>query len=176
MRFYVYELIDPRDNSVFYIGKGKGARVDAHEAETRRGASSRKCDRIRQIWASGGAVQKRIVKRFSDEAAAYDFEAQLTLDAGLENLTNVRLGGFGGRRQTSIDLALEEARLAFWCLRKWNAVGRPLWVMIPGHGSICLDEMLAGLGARIQTAVSKAGLDCISDMASRFGVSIEVAS
>jgi len=26
-RYYVYELIDPRDDSVFYVGKGTGAGV-----------------------------------------------------------------------------------------------------------------------------------------------------
>ena len=32
-RFYVYELIDPRDGKVFYIGKGQGRRIYGHEAE-----------------------------------------------------------------------------------------------------------------------------------------------
>jgi len=31
--YYVYGLIDPRDNSIFYIGKGKGKRVHQHFAE-----------------------------------------------------------------------------------------------------------------------------------------------
>ena len=29
--FYVYNLIDPRDKSVFYVGKGKGNRMYKHE-------------------------------------------------------------------------------------------------------------------------------------------------
>ncbi len=29
-RWYVYELVDPRDQAVFYVGKGAGKRVDAH--------------------------------------------------------------------------------------------------------------------------------------------------
>lgn len=29
--FYVYNLIDPRDNSIFYVGKGKGNRMYKHE-------------------------------------------------------------------------------------------------------------------------------------------------
>ncbi len=28
--WYVYRLIDPRDGSTFYVGKGKGNRVFAH--------------------------------------------------------------------------------------------------------------------------------------------------
>ena len=34
--FYVYELIDPRTNSVFYIGKGKGKRVFQHLNEKQK--------------------------------------------------------------------------------------------------------------------------------------------
>ena len=33
MSYYVYELIDPRDDRVFYVGKGKKGRIDQHEAE-----------------------------------------------------------------------------------------------------------------------------------------------
>jgi hypothetical protein len=29
-RFYVYALVDPRDESIFYIGKGTGNRVAHH--------------------------------------------------------------------------------------------------------------------------------------------------
>ena len=28
--YYVYEYVDPRNNSVFYVGKGKGKRMYAH--------------------------------------------------------------------------------------------------------------------------------------------------
>ena len=31
--FYVYGLIDPRNNSIFYIGKGKDKRVFNHSNE-----------------------------------------------------------------------------------------------------------------------------------------------
>lgn len=93
--FYVYELVDPRDQSVFYVGKGKGRRLLNHEEEARRGVHSRKCDRIRQIWASGHTVERRIVRRFALEAEAYDYEVAHIAAIGLRNLTNVLAGGGG---------------------------------------------------------------------------------
>ena len=30
LAYYVYALIDPRDNRIFYIGKGKGNRIFQH--------------------------------------------------------------------------------------------------------------------------------------------------
>ena len=32
--FYVYALVDPRDNTVFYVGKGTGNRIFSHEIES----------------------------------------------------------------------------------------------------------------------------------------------
>lgn len=87
--YYVYELIDPRTGAVFYVGKGKGKRIDAHEAEARRGHASDKCEQIRAIWAAGNRVIKREVGRFKDEDAAYAFEAERI--AQYTGLTNVVL-------------------------------------------------------------------------------------
>ena len=95
-RFYVYALLDPRDSKPFYIGKGTGARIDAHEREAQRGVRSRKCDRIRQIEADGKKVVKVVLDRFEVEADAYDYEAQEIERIGLGNLTNVVPGGVGG--------------------------------------------------------------------------------
>ena len=94
-RWYVYELIDPRDQAVFYVGKGTGKRVDAHEAEaaSQSQVCSRKLNRIRDIWQSGASVQKRKVAFFWDEQAAYDHETEVIAGYGLAALTNVLPGG-----------------------------------------------------------------------------------
>lgn len=93
MKFYIYELIDPRDGQIFYIGKGSRNRVDHHEGEAARGVVSRKCDRIREIVASGHSVQKRIAARFADEYSAYEAERRAIEAIGLARLTNMQRGG-----------------------------------------------------------------------------------
>jgi hypothetical protein len=36
-KFYVYYLIDPRNNNIFWVGKGSGNRMTKHEYLTRIG-------------------------------------------------------------------------------------------------------------------------------------------
>lgn len=91
--FYVYTLTDPRDGAVFYVGKGSGRRIEAHEAEARKGGHSRKCDRIRDIWSSGAEVRRDVVSRHDDENEALDAECLLIDSIGLDVLTNVLPGG-----------------------------------------------------------------------------------
>lgn len=93
-RFYVYELIDPRDGSVFYVGKGQAKRYLEHLKEALRGVRSRKCSRIRSIIECGHvSYDHRIASRHHDEDDAYDAEVDLISSHGLENLTNVLPGG-----------------------------------------------------------------------------------
>lgn len=95
--FYVYELIDPRDDKPFYVGKGKGNRIDQHEAEARKGRQSRKCDRIREIEADGMRIIKRKVSSHKEELDAFRAEEELIALYGHKALTNIMSGGRGGR-------------------------------------------------------------------------------
>ena len=58
--YYVYELTDPRDGSVFYVGKGKGERVYSHVREFKRKSKHQsnpiKVARIADIIKSGGEL------------------------------------------------------------------------------------------------------------------------
>jgi len=92
-KWYVYQLINPRTNLVFYVGKGSKNRIDQHEAEARKGVCSKKCRLIRDIESSGLSINKEKIAYFSDEQLAYDFETDLIDNHGLDNLTNVMLGG-----------------------------------------------------------------------------------
>jgi hypothetical protein len=89
--FYVYELIDPRDLSTFYVGKGQGDRVRAHVRDARAGRISNEAKhaRIVDILACGRTPLEMIVGRFEEEDAALDHEAMLMEEIGLENLTNI---------------------------------------------------------------------------------------
>ena len=77
--FYVYALIDPRNNQVFYIGKGTGNRVFSHEIESGKSQKSEKAklQKIREIEASGHSAKRVIVNWGMTEAEAFTAEASL---------------------------------------------------------------------------------------------------
>lgn len=77
--FYVYALIDPRNNQVFYIGKGIGNRVFSHEIESGKSPKSEKAKlkRIQEIEESGHAVKRVIVNWDMTESEAFAAEAAL---------------------------------------------------------------------------------------------------
>lgn len=107
MRYYVYELRYPDDRRVFgllagrvfYVGKGTGNRVDAHEKETRailkRGNAmllSAKHKTILWIWDNGYQVGKSFPLRTDNEDEAFAVESALIKQYGLEYLTNETYG------------------------------------------------------------------------------------
>ncbi|HCK1197636.1 LEM-3-like GIY-YIG domain-containing protein [Escherichia coli] len=93
--WYVYRLIDPRDGSTFYVGKGKGNRVFAHmrgevAATDDDELLSNKLKQIREIRLAGLEVIHVIHRHgMTDEKTAYEVEAAL-IDAypGLTNIMN----------------------------------------------------------------------------------------
>ncbi len=94
---YVYELIDPRDGAVFYVGKGTGGRMFQHEADVRagRGQNPTKCERISAILAAGLQVRCAVVSQHDTDDEAY--AAERAHMAKFSALTNMRPGGAGGR-------------------------------------------------------------------------------
>lgn len=101
--FYVYELIDPRDAAVFYVGKGKGDRMWQHARDARCGrvCNEAKTRRILDILESGQEPICRKVAEYELEADAFEHEIELI--ATLPGLTNILAGGQG------MALAPEEA-------------------------------------------------------------------
>jgi hypothetical protein len=134
LKYYVYALIDPRDGSTFYVGKGKGNRIDAHELEASKGKPGEKCDRIRNIISDGCCVEKTILRRFALEQDAYDYERDFIDQIGLENLTNIIPGGGSVRGKSlrarsssewTIDLVRKVLTLYPEITRQWIHEGRP---------------------------------------------------
>lgn len=77
--FYVYALIDPRNNQVFYIGKGTGNRVFSHEIESGKSPKSEKAklQKIREIEKSGHDVKRILINWGMTEPEAFVAEATL---------------------------------------------------------------------------------------------------
>ena len=83
--YYVYELRDPRDNSVFYVGKGKGNRVDAARDEGQPVG-----ERICRIVEGGHEVKRIVIGRFRTEDEALAVESVLIKwNYGFDRLTNL---------------------------------------------------------------------------------------
>jgi hypothetical protein len=101
-KWYVYELIDPRIDKPFYVGKGTGSRIDHHEKEAAKGVCSRKCNLIRELHKNNLVVGKKKIAFFNDEEEAYAFEESHIASIGLKNLTNVMPGGGSLRLKFSI--------------------------------------------------------------------------
>ncbi len=77
--YCVYELIDPRVNLPFYVGKGKDKRVYFHLSEKSRAKSEnkRKYNKIQKIREDGYEPEIKIVKYFENENDAYNYEELL---------------------------------------------------------------------------------------------------
>lgn len=165
MTYYVYELVDPRTDEVFYVGKGKGYRIDYHEQEARRGKQSRKCDRIREIHASGRCVRKRKVAFYEDEADAYLAEWELI--QAHDNLTNdVRHCQSARKRAAEISDAVWVKAAAELANRtKGGAVSVSV-----GRHDLKLGDTLKFYVDKASEAVSRRGIDWANKIAAKYSV------
>lgn len=121
MRHYVYTLAYP-DGSVFYVGKGVGDRINAHEREARSGAQSPKCAIIRAIWAQGGEVCKTRVAYFASDEEAARYERLLV--SSYDGLANVQ---GGGEQFVEAFLAPEDLCAFGASIRQVDEHGRTYW-------------------------------------------------
>lgn len=172
--YYVYELIDPRNDSVFYVGKGKRGRIDQHEAEARKGRQSRKCDRIREIEAAGLSVTKRKVSHHKDEVEAYQAEADLICEYGLASLTNVVPGGAGAM---SKGLTIyEDRRLVAEVSKLFRRIeGRQLGLVNVCGCQLDLSDLPSMLDKSISRAIKRRSLEWVNEIAARYHVQYKLA-
>lgn len=91
--YYVYILKDPRDSSIFYVGKGNGNRVFQHvNGKLDNATTNDKIALIKDILSSGHQVEHHILRHGLSEELAFEIES-LSIDLlGIENLTNAVKG------------------------------------------------------------------------------------
>jgi hypothetical protein len=84
--YYVYLYIDPHDDTVFYVGKGKGNRVLSHLSEK---TESEKVKKIKEIRKRGQEPRIEILLHgLEDEITALRVEAAVIDLLGKTNLAN----------------------------------------------------------------------------------------
>jgi hypothetical protein len=95
--FYTYLLVDPRDDTVFYVGKGKGQRCKKHIAYAARGDhwNPKVGNKIEKLLCMG--LHPQIEKIFSheDEWPCYANEIAAIVFYGRSSLCNLTDGGDG---------------------------------------------------------------------------------
>jgi hypothetical protein len=106
MGFYVYLYIDPRDESVFYVGKGKGERALAHLKDS---SECDKVERITELGKLGIAPRIDILRYGLTQEEALHVEASAIELLGLDKLTNrVQGHSFDMKRRSRLDDLIQE--------------------------------------------------------------------
>ena len=91
LKHYVYLYTDPRDGSVFYIGKGINQRCFSHLTDTR---DTDKVERIQELQKLGLKPGIEVLRHGLSETEALQVESAAIDLLGVKNLTN-RVHGHG---------------------------------------------------------------------------------
>lgn len=181
MRFYVYELFDPRTDITFYVGKGQRNRINAHEVEAFNGRVSRKCDTIRAIQAAGFQIGKRKIAHFDDEVKAYEFEKERIESFEFGVLTNVAHGGVGAmsgvlppKPTKNVDYATVKACSIY--LSHEDRLGGTNWEIPTGPGRSVIMDFRVTIDWFLQDVYKiarKRGYEFVNEISKKYGVTFE---
>lgn len=133
MEYYVYELIDPRNDTVFYVGKGQQNRMYDHEGRVKRGLVPNRSNvylgyKIKKILATGLKIKYNKVLITDNEQTSYDKEKEMIETIGLKNLCNVTPGGIGNNSNKGRTFTAEHRKNLSDSLKKGFLNGRiPSW-------------------------------------------------
>jgi hypothetical protein len=87
--YYVYILKDPRNDTIFYVGKGKGNRLFQHvQCALENATDNDKYNLIREIHKEGKEVEHFILRHGLEEKLSLEIESTIIDLLGIENLTN----------------------------------------------------------------------------------------
>lgn len=93
MKYYVYHLIDPSTDLVFYVGKGTKNRMYFHEKKVKQNVNTNRnsslFNKIKKIHELGFSVKYKKVFETNNELNAYNFEFLEICRIGIDNLTNI---------------------------------------------------------------------------------------
>lgn len=87
--YYVYILKDPRNDTIFYVGKGKGNRLFQHvQCALENATDNDKYNLIREVHKDGKEVEHFILRHGLEEKLSLEIESTIIDLLGIENLTN----------------------------------------------------------------------------------------
>jgi len=112
--YYVYLLIDKKTNKPFYVGKGKGNRINCHFKDA-LDKDTKKSEKIKKILSLKLDVKKIILKHGLNENEAFAVESSLIDYIGMNNLANIVKGhdqknGIADLEELKIRYEAEEAK------------------------------------------------------------------
>lgn len=121
--WYVYHIIDPTTNKVFYIGKGHGRRYSIHMTRALKwrkddiiipGGNRHLYNKLLKIYDSGLQPKYSIEFESNVEKEALDREIIDIAKFGIENLCNLTYGGEGETRTKESLEKLSKSLRKFW--------------------------------------------------------------
>jgi hypothetical protein len=119
-KFYVYSLIDPRNGSVFYVGKGQGSRTKRHLRACVAGIhdNPKLQNKVNKILKKGLVYEAEIMFSSACEAECFRKEEEWILFYGRASLCNLTDGGEGASGYKHTPEAIKK-------MKEWH-LGKPL--------------------------------------------------